>query len=97
MCRLINVLELLSSFSFNNSVSLTRHLTIILLKSFFAEIGNIISHYNHLIHLFPLRPLAFGSYAAAKSHFLMEIHFTSRQGNWAPSHVELYGQDMAGV
>lgn len=53
MCRLINVLELLCSFSFNNPVSLTRHLTITLLKSFFVEIGNIISHYNHLMHLFP--------------------------------------------
>lgn len=61
MCRLINVQELLNSFSFNNSVILTRHLTITLLKSFFAGIGNIISHYNHLIHLFPLHPLTFGS------------------------------------
>lgn len=61
MCRLINVLELLNSFSFNNSVILTRHLTITLLKSFFVEIGNIISHYNHLIHLFPLHPLSLGS------------------------------------
>ena len=35
MCRLINVLKLLNSFSFNNSVIRTGHLTITLLKSFF--------------------------------------------------------------
>lgn len=37
MCRLINVLKLLNSFSFNNSVIFTDHLTIMLLKSFFRE------------------------------------------------------------
>lgn len=46
--RLINVLKLLTSFTFNNSVLLTQCLTIILLKSV-LEMINIISHYNHLI------------------------------------------------
>lgn len=51
MHRLTNLLK---SFSFNNSVTLTQRLTIMLLKYFFfffVEISNNISHCNHLMHL----------------------------------------------
>lgn len=74
MCRQINVLELLNSFSFNNSVILTRYLTITLLKSFFVEIGNIISHYNHLIHLPPALSAHFWFLSSCQIRYLVVLH-----------------------